>query len=256
MFSKHAARLVIVAPSLALAASGCICACPDAGTAAAVDGAPATDGAAIPTKKADVCSGDAKPADDGLIADLEDGGGQIAQLDGRGGYWWSAQDDKGSRIENKEDLKPVEGGVNGSLGMHAHGSTASEQDAWGINFGATFMSGRGDAYDASKYVGISFKAKVGEDSTKKVRFKVGDVNTHADAGQCKACWNHFGKDLSLTTDWKEYQIFFAELAQAPGWGDPRPESIAVDKLVNIDWSIGGGGPFDIWVDDIHFLTCP
>ena len=38
-------------------------------------------------------------AADGLVDDLEDGNNRVAQLAGRGGYWWSAKDDKGSTIE-------------------------------------------------------------------------------------------------------------------------------------------------------------
>ena len=78
-------------------------------------------------------------------------------------------------------------------------------------------------YNASKYAGIAFKAKVGSpDSTRNVRLKIADVNTRKDAGICKTCWNHFGKDLAMTPEWKEYRVTFSGAAQAAGWGDPRP----------------------------------
>lgn len=200
--------------------------------------------------------GRAVPAPDGLLDDFEDGNTQLADIDKRGGYWWKSQDAAGSEFST-EGFKPADGGADGSAkGGHAAGKTVSGSptDAWGVNFGANF-SAQG-VYDASKYVGIVFKAKKTKDSTAPVRFKVGDINTHPDSGgQCKSCWNHWGMDLHLTTEWKEYKILFSDLRQAAGWGDPRPKSIVPDKVFSFDFSIGSSGTFDIWVDDFYFLTC-
>jgi len=202
---------------------------------------------------AKACPNGVRPAVDGLIDDMEDGNSQLALLAGRDGYWWSAHDDKGSTIEPAE-FTPLEAGPGGNgLAVMYHGLTSSGTGAWGTNFGATFLSG--GAYDASKYVGISFSAKVGKDSTKKIRFKVGDINTHKDGGLCKDCWNHFGKDLTLSTEWQDYQVLFSELKQADGWGDPRPPSVSVSQLWNIDFSIGPGMRYEVWVDDVQFLEC-
>ena len=77
-------------------------------------------------------------------------------------------------------------------------------------------------YDGSAYAGLSFKAKVGSSSTRSFRVKIGDVNTHGQLGTCKSCWNHFGKDLQIGTDWQEYVVMFSEVKQADGWGEPRP----------------------------------
>ena len=126
--------------------------------------------------------------------------------------------------------------------------------------GATvnFLGGTGGLYDASKYAGISFKARVDESSTRKVRFKIGDVNTHKDGNVCKdnGCWNHFGKDLVLTPKWKEYTLLFTEAAQEEGWGSPRPSSVTPSKLISLDWTVKGGlGEFGVWLDDVTFLDC-
>jgi hypothetical protein len=44
------------------------------------------------------------------------------------------------------------------------------------------------------------------------------------------------------------------MKQEAGWGDRSP-SITPSKLVSINWSIGPGQAFDIWVDDLQFFVC-
>jgi hypothetical protein len=191
-----------------------------------------------------------RPADDGAIDDLEDANNQITISGGRDGYWWSATDAKGSKI----DMQTAEPGAGGSeLAMHIVGTTIPADDAWGI-LGVNFVS-QGMFYDASKYAGIGFKAKVGPSSTRKARFQIADINTHKDAGICTTCWNHFGKDLTMTTEWKEYQVTFAAADQEAGWGDPRPAAITPSKLIALNWHVGPGQSYDIWIDDVTFLDC-
>src|SRR5690606_2903957 len=188
-----------------------------------------------------------------LIDDFEDGNTQMMVMEGRDGYWWKAHDPNGSTI-GPEDSTPVEQGVNGSLAIYMTGQTSSEEGAWGVNFGANFTSDK-SLYDASQYAGITFKAKAGPNSTKKVRFKIGDVNTHQDPGVCTACWNHFGQDITLTEEFKEYTVLFSEVRQLPGWGDPRPPSITPSQLYSFDFSIDKSAVFEIWVDDVAFVEC-
>jgi hypothetical protein len=205
-----------------------------------------------------MCRAGTRPADDGLIDDFEDGNNQLALSGGRDGYWYSAHDPKGSTLA-PDPFAPSDGGADGSaMALHASGHTVtgSETDAWGAQFGIHFLSGQGALYDASKYVGIAFKARVDEKSTRTVRFKIGDVNTHPDAGQCKTCWNHFGKDMTFTPKWKEYVVLFSEAKQEEGWGDPRPPSLTPTKLLSMDWTVKGGGQnFDLWIDDVTFVEC-
>ena len=202
-----------------------------------------------------VCRSGTRPAEDGNIDDFEDDNNQLTLEGGRDGYWWTKKDEKGSTI-GPDPFAPSEGGADGSeMSLQGVGKTSSSPDAWGAGFGVNLVSNQGSFYDASKYVGISFKAKAGPGSTTTVRFKIGDVNTHQDAHICKACWNHFGKDVTLTNQWKEYKVLFTEARQEPYWGDPRPVAVTPSKLVSIDWSIGPSQIFDLWVDDIRFLEC-
>jgi Carbohydrate binding domain (family 11) len=198
------------------------------------------------------CSKGIRPAEDGLIDDFEDDDNQVTKAGGRDGYWFLSHDPNGSTI-GPAPLKWSPGGADGSSkAVHVSGQTSSENGAWGSQLGTNLLSE--GMYDASKYGGISFKAKIGANSTKKVRFKVGDVNTHPDGHVCKTCWNLFGKDMNLTTDWKEYTITFAEMKQEAGWGEPHP-SIEPSKIMSINWSVGPGQAFDLWVDDLKFFEC-
>lgn len=202
------------------------------------------------------CPGETRPADDGDLDDFEDKDTQLTKISGRDGYWWTKKDDQGSTVEPKP-FRASDGGVGESQkALHAWGVTVGADGAWGAGFGANFSTK--NPYDGSRYVGIAFKAKVGDGdkSTRHFRFKIGDVNTHKDAGVCKeSCWNHFGQDLDFTTEWKEYKVLFSQAPQEPGWGSPRPPALTPSKLYSLDWSIGPNQTYDLWVDDIYFLDC-
>jgi hypothetical protein len=198
------------------------------------------------------CAGGTHAVDDGLIDDFEDGDNQLAKIADRDGYWFTSHDPDGSTID-PTPFKMSDGGAAGSQKvLHVLGVTSGTSGAWGSLWGAQFV-GQG-VYDASKYDGISFKAKVGASATTKVRFKVADINTHPDGGVCKSCWNHFGKNLQLSTDWQEFKVSFAEMKQEPGWGDQYP-MITPSKLIALNWSIEPGRTFDVWIDDVQFFQC-
>ncbi len=204
----------------------------------------------VPVPKS--CAAGTHPSDDGLIDDFEDGNTQLAKAGDRSGYWFASHDPNGSTID-PTPLSMSGGGAGGSQkALHVFGQTSNATGAWGVLVGANFV-GEG-VYDASKYAGISFKAKAGKEATKTVRFKVADVNTHPDGGVCKNCWNHFGKDVTLTTDWQEYRIPFADMKQEAGWGEPYP-MITTSKVIAVNWSVGPNRAFDLWIDDVQFFEC-
>lgn len=193
------------------------------------------------------------PAADGLIDDFEDGNTSTAGVAGRGAYWFKSADPSGSFFD-PDEMQMVDGGPDhpGKV-LHVAGETSSAADAWGVLVGANFTTEK--TYDASRYVGISFKAKVGKGATQAVRLKIGDINTHPDMGVCKQCYNHFGKDMILSHDWKEYQVLFSTLTQEPYWGDPRPDSIVPGALFSFDFTTKPGQKFDLWIDDVKLLDC-
>jgi endoglucanase len=202
----------------------------------------------------EACPNWVKVADDGLIEDFEDDNSQVIKSAGRDGYWWMHHDPNGSTIE-PDGFATEEGGAAGDdYAINIRGQTASSQGAYGSSLGVNFTASN-TAYDASKYIGVRFKAKAAEDSTKSVRLKVADVNTHKDGGVCTDCWNHFGKDIKLSNEWDQYTVLFSELHQVPGWGQPRPSAVKTDELWGLDWTVGPGRKFDIWIDDVEFIVC-
>ncbi len=254
---------VLVAVALVSPLFGCACPCEASRTPEApkTPSAPASQ-ALVSTASGSVvaiktCAAGMKPAVDGLVDDLEDGNNRIAELAGRGGFWWDAKDDKGSTIEPSGGAAMfVEGGANGSKNaVHVSGQTVTGDKAWGAVVGLRLAEH--PLYDASKYAGLSFLAKVGDKSESQVRLKVSDVNTHPDGMVCKeACYNDFGKDFSFSHDWQEYQVSFAEMKQQDGWGDPRPPAITPSKLVQIAWHLTTpGASFDLYLDDVRFTDC-
>lgn len=200
------------------------------------------------------CARGTQIADDGLIDDMEDGNNRIGAQAGRGGYWWKSADSTGSVI-GPEDFNPQVHEGESSRTIRAVGETAGGggDDNWGAQFGADFAATPG--YDASKYVGIRFRAKVGPNSTRSVRFKIADVNTHPKMGVCTQCYNHFGRDLNLTEEWQDFEFFFASLEQAPYWGSPRPASITPSNLYGFDFQVAPGNKFDVFIDDLAFIEC-
>jgi endoglucanase len=214
---------------------------------------PNAPGAVVAIK---TCPGPMLAAADGLVDDLEDNNHQVLQTAGRGGYWWASKDEKGSTVEPEGEITMTEGGAGGSkYALRVTGKIATGEGAWGSVVGLRLS--QAGLYDASKYAGVSFFAKVGEKSATAVRLKVADVNSHPDGNVCKdGCYNDFGKDFKLSHEWQEYQVSFADMRQQDGWGDPRPPSITPAQLVQIAWLLSTPGTeFDLWLDDIRFLDC-
>ena len=123
--------------------------------------------------------------------------------------------------------------------MHITGTTVTgdESKAWGAQVGA-HVRGQGRLRRLEIRRNRVQSAR-GNGST-QVRFNIGDINTHLDGKICETCWNHFGKTLSLTPEWKEYRILFTDTRQEDGWGNPRPAAITPSKLYNLEFKIGPG----------------
>ncbi|AUX38756.1 uncharacterized protein SOCE26_001340 [Sorangium cellulosum] len=77
---------------------------------------------------------------------------------------------------------------------------------------------------------------------------------NSSAGQSRSCYRRAGcddnwaKSLSLTEEWKEFTIPFADLAQG-GWGDPAAtEAIDASKLYSIQLQFNTVPEFDLCID--------
>lgn len=206
-----------------------------------------------------VCERGMVVADDGSVDDFEDGDSQALLIGGRSGYWFTAVDNHGSTVEPKGELRPIDGGPSASKrAVRVVGRTMPELPAWGAVTGLSWQPDN-RPYDGSKYAGVSFWAKVGPTSAGTFRLKLSDVNTHPVGGVCRdepgGCWNHFGADLRLTSEWKKYELAFADLTQEAGWGQPRPPALSAHQLVSLDFSVPRGQEFELWIDDVKLLRC-
>jgi endoglucanase len=195
----------------------------------------------------------------GMIDDGEDGNNQNLPLENRGGYWYTFIDKTGATT-----VTPMAGEQGGTFAMTEGGANGSKFAAnfkGKIGTGAIVFSGMGvnfvdpkDKYDASKYAGIAFFAKRGQDSTGKVRLKVPDMNTDPDGAVCTECFNDFGGELNLTPEWKKYIFPFKKMAQEPDWGAPRKPHIVPSTIYGVQFQVKvPNASYDIWVDDLQFL---
>jgi len=220
-------------------------------TSTAVDTTPIADPVAnVPP----TCKHGTKPAASGLIDDFEDGDEKAAALAGRDGSWWISKADHATIAVPAGEPKPSAGGAADSkFGLHFVGKT-DNADPWGAAAGVNFLAS-GGFYDASKYAGVTFKIKSSKPNL-DVRLKILDANTHPDGGACsKECFNAFGRELILGTEWKDVTLMWSELTQQSDWGIPRPPMVEVAKLKDMEWQIWPGTEFDLWIDDVHFLEC-
>lgn len=183
-----------------------------------------------------------------LLEDMEDGNNKSAELDQRGGYWFTYKDSAGSTVAPEGNFEPASGGANGS--KHAariSGKTGASGTVYvGMGFNLADPIG---PYDLSKAKGICFSAK----GKGPVRVKLPDVNTAQEGGVCKQCYNDFGADLTLTEEWKEHCFEFGQLKQQGGWGEPHP-ALTVSKVYQLQWQVGTPGvDYDLWVDDVRLM---
>ena len=193
-----------------------------------------------------------------VIEDGEDNNNQVMVQDGRSGYVYTYVDAVGSTITPNTSggtFTMTQGGAGGSgFAVRMSGNVGSAETVY-AGVGLNFVDPKGQ-YDASKYGGISLNAKAADGSTTKVRLKVPDANTDPDGKVCTACYNDFGYDLSLTSEWQKYTIPFSEMKQLTGWGSPTPGAIDKSKVYGVQFQVNDkGAKYDVWFDDISFVGC-
>jgi len=204
--------------------------------------------------------GRACPKDVGLIADGENNSNQIADIQNRGGYWYTFSDEEGSTVvpesgKHGGTFQMTAGGANGTkFAAHMTGTVAGSQSAY-VGIGLNFVDPQGQ-YDASKYKGITFWAKKGPGSAAVTRLKVPDVDTVPEGKVCTQCYNDFGMDITLNDDWTQYTVPFSAMKQDKTWGSPHPEAINPSTLYGIQFQFKEpGSNFDFWLDEIEFTGC-
>lgn len=194
---------------------------------------------------------------EGVIDDFEDNNNQINVVAERGGYWYTYADQKGSTIwpvqgDQGGTFTVVEGGHDSKYAAEMKGHLAPSSivyAAMGLNF-----TDPKEAYDASQFVGVTFFAKRSASSTNKLFVKLPDGSTDPDGGICSACFNDYGTEISVGTEWKRVVLPFRDLKQEGEWGVPRRPHLTPSKLFAIHWEAKtSGAEFDFLIDDIAFI---
>lgn len=194
-----------------------------------------------------------------VIDDMEDQDRYISKIDGRVGAWYLAPC-KGGTQTPASNVVPymsgISGGRSGSLfALHSTAATCSGGALVGLDLNN--KSAR-LVYDASKYSGVHFWAKVASSSPTGVKFAMPDTHTDPMGGQCDKvtdagqCYDHFATSFVFTTEWKEYTAMFVDLSQV-GWGNNKVDSLDVKNVYGIELSWITPA-MDLWIDDIVFLN--
>jgi hypothetical protein len=124
---------------------------------------------------------------------------------------------------------------------------------------ATFST----VYDASAYSGIALRAKAA--NPVDLRVSVSDVGTAPEGMKCTdttdktdktRCGDYFGSDIMVGTDWKDFVVPFATMAQR-GFGLPIATGIDNSKIYTFRAQVKGSAAapcvFDLWIDDVRFV---
>lgn len=200
------------------------------------------------------------PGKTSLIDDMEDGDGSILAVEGRVGAWYTYNDETATGTQTPGvgldfSMTPLNPPRDGStFGANTVGSGF---ETWGSGFGFDFsnVGGTKMGYDASKFTGITFWAKVGAGTTGVIRVNIGDKATTPEGGVCDMaggkCSDDFGAGISVTEEWKQYTINFADMAQV-GWSMVLLPSIDKSSLYSVHFQTAAMSSFDIWIDDIAF----
>jgi hypothetical protein len=222
-----------------------------AGGSGAVGGTAATGGTGG-TVTTGACQGLA--SNEELIDDLNDGDRFVPRINGRVGSWTDSHDGTPGGVMSPDPVDPF---VPTQTGDPCRKYAAYVKGMGFSDWGANLWFGLGAPYDASKYSGISFWARVDSATSLVLRVAFPDKDTQPDGGICKtnvtgptACYDHYGTRITLTSSWKKLTLAFKDLSQ-DGWG---LQGTAFDpaSLYEVLFEIPVNAAFSIWIDDVAF----
>lgn len=195
-----------------------------------------------------------------LIDDMEDGVGDICNLGGRHGSWFTVGDGTSTTLDPAQGaaFNPtlIPGGRGSS--RYAARMTGSGFTDWGalMAFGLDGTEFASQTYNASSAGGIKFWMK--SSVPVSVDFLTPATTPVSQGGECPDdttnpnCNNQFSFQITApSTDWTEYVLPFTALTQKFGgsatWNP---------KFLNgVQFLVGPGAAFDVWVDDVSFYFC-
>jgi hypothetical protein len=180
-----------------------------------------------------------------MIDDFEDGDGILRPLEGRRAGWIEVRDSDPPGVSHPlvPDLRPEPSDGN-RLALHARGGEFRD---WGATVQFTFAP---PCYDASIYAGIAFSAR----GPGRLYLALSEVRVVATewGGTCtRDCYNAHVRKIDLDGAWRRFEVRWSDLRQR-GYEmpplDPR-------SLHTMGFAIHAEDtPYDLWIDDVTFLT--
>lgn len=176
-----------------------------------------------------------------LISDFESGTTKLAAVGNRNGSWIHGRDLTSVSVTIGPSMECA------GRGLWAGHLAASTPTSWGNNWTAYFREGSGSTpYDGSAYGGVSFWAAFGADNGPPFGVPFGIVTVDTLRPACGAhCDDHYMAAVTLTRDWRRYELRFDELKQKVSPQVPMRR----DQLVGfIIWT---QRQCDVWIDDVR-----
>lgn len=199
------------------------------------------------------CVADITVAADDMIDDFEDGDLVLKPIEGRAGNWYWYGDGSGIATQSV---------VSVSRGADSHKAmltTGKDFSIWGSGVGVDLNNtGSGqndkDVYDAAErgYTGLTFWARA--ESTLMISLVLPDGDTDAAGKICTTCDHHYFKAFQIGTSWTRYTVSFADDFKEPEPGTlPKPGPFDPSRLVSVQFRIGPGANYSLWIDDVAFV---
>jgi hypothetical protein len=195
-----------------------------------------------------------------LIDDMEDQIGDICNLDGRHGYWYTGGDGTSTMLEPAPGTSFEPTMIPGGRGQSHYAArfTGSGFTDWGAAMGFDLddeASGK-QTYDASSAGGITFWMK--NSVPVSVEFLIPETVLTTNGGDCVSggtdpnCDSEFSFQITVpSTAWVQYYVPFAALAQSAG----GTVTFSAQQLLGVQFLVAPGAAFDVWVDDVSFYPC-
>jgi hypothetical protein len=179
---------------------------------------------------------------DRLVSDFEGGTTELVEVADRDGSWIHGRDLTSVRVT----IGPSNDCA--ARGQWAGHLAASEPTSWGNNWTAHFRRpGKTPVpYDGSQYGGVSFWAAFGARNGPSFGVPFGIVTVDTTRPSCSShCEDHYMAEVTLTRDWRRYELRFDDLKQQE---DPQLP-MRRDQMVGfIIWT---QQQCDVWIDDVR-----
>ena len=192
-----------------------------------------------------------------LIDDMEDGVGDICNLGNRQGYWYTVGDGTEGTLSPAQSATFTPTMIPGGRGSSHYAArfTGSGFTGWGalMGFNLDAVGLMRQTVNASSTGGITFWMK--NDAPVSVQFLIPDTVLQKQGGDCVPnasnpnCSSDFSFEITApNADWVQYQVPFAALTQQYGGTATWNPQL----LLGVQFAVGPGAAFDVWVDDISF----